>query len=217
MKAKIDESGPKRVHKSTEQRADEILFAASQIFADHGYQGADVQAIADLACVGKGTVYRYFSTKEALFKAAIHYQMQLLRSRLEAVRDINSDPLSQLYESMRAYLHYFDQHPEVIELFTHERAEFGREVVPIYFQIMNEQRAESLSIFAEIQQRYPVRPDLSTEELYTLCGELLHGSVYMAMAMQPEVTAVSRVDQVFSFYIHGIMQIDNPLKLIQRR
>ncbi len=58
MKAKINESEPKRVHKSAGQREDEILFAASQVFADRGYQRADVQAIADLACAGKGTVYR---------------------------------------------------------------------------------------------------------------------------------------------------------------
>lgn len=217
MKAKINEIEPKRVHKSAGQREDEILFAASQVFADRGYQRADVQAIADLACVGKGTVYRYFSTKEVLFKAAMHYQLNLLVSRLEVVRDNHLEPLSRLYEMMRVFLKYFDQHPETIELFVHERAEFGREIMPIYFQLKNEESHKWLFIFADIQQHYPVRPELSTEEMSSLCGELLHGSLYMTMAKQPLVTAVSRLDQVFSFYIHGIMQIDDPLKFIQRQ
>ena len=40
--------------------------AAALVFAQHGYGNTDVQFVADALHMGKGTVYRYFPSKEAL-------------------------------------------------------------------------------------------------------------------------------------------------------
>ena len=61
------------------RRRTQILEAATAIFADQGFARADVQAIADRVEVGKGTVYRYFPTKETLFLAAVDYGMRCLK------------------------------------------------------------------------------------------------------------------------------------------
>ena len=53
------------------ERSLEILDAAVLTFAAHGYNQTDVQEIADRVGVGKGTVYRHFGNKEALFLAAV--------------------------------------------------------------------------------------------------------------------------------------------------
>ena len=49
-----------------------ILEQAIRTFAELGFRGADVQVIADRAGVGKGTVYRYFHSKEDLFWATTY-------------------------------------------------------------------------------------------------------------------------------------------------
>jgi AcrR family transcriptional regulator len=42
-----------------------IIAAARRMFAFHGYSQARVEDIAQAAGVGKGTVYEYFSSKQA--------------------------------------------------------------------------------------------------------------------------------------------------------
>ena len=45
-------------------RTDEILDTAATIFAQHGYHDTEMQLIADALEVGKGTIYRYFPSKQ---------------------------------------------------------------------------------------------------------------------------------------------------------
>ena len=46
------------------EKQQRILDVATRVFAEQGFHNADTQAVADLAGVGKGTVYRYYRSKE---------------------------------------------------------------------------------------------------------------------------------------------------------
>ena len=48
-------------------KKDEILEAASRVFAEKEFREVLIDDVAALAGVGKGTVYRYFRTKEELY------------------------------------------------------------------------------------------------------------------------------------------------------
>ncbi len=65
-----DPSEP-RWRRRPDERPDEILSAALEVFAEHGLAGARVDDIAARAGVSKGTVYRYFPGKEELFREAV--------------------------------------------------------------------------------------------------------------------------------------------------
>ncbi len=54
-----------------EARPAEITAAALEVFADRGFAAARLEDIASRAGVVKGSIYRYFSTKEELFRAVI--------------------------------------------------------------------------------------------------------------------------------------------------
>ena len=58
--------------------AERLLEVARDSFARHGYDGVSVGEICDTAGVAKGTFYRYFASKDAIFVAAA-------RSTVEAV------------------------------------------------------------------------------------------------------------------------------------
>ena len=59
------------VRTKTVGQADKILAAAAQLFASHHFHQARMEDIADLAEVGKGTLYRYFKDKEELYMALL--------------------------------------------------------------------------------------------------------------------------------------------------
>jgi AcrR family transcriptional regulator len=52
-----------------DDKREAILGAALTLFAERGFHGTAVPAIADLAAVGAGTIYRYFESKEAIVNA----------------------------------------------------------------------------------------------------------------------------------------------------
>ena len=62
-----------------EARPGELLAAALDLFVEKGYAATRVEAVAARAGVSKGTLFLYFPTKEALFKAVVR---ENLASRL---------------------------------------------------------------------------------------------------------------------------------------
>src|SRR5689334_19176637 len=50
-------------------RADRILDAAAELLVRHGYRKVTIEDIAQLAGIGKGTVYLHWRTKQQLFEA----------------------------------------------------------------------------------------------------------------------------------------------------
>ena len=60
-----------RVSRASEERRQEILDAAMQVFYLKGYEKATIRDIALDIGVAQGLIYRYFKSKEALFAAAL--------------------------------------------------------------------------------------------------------------------------------------------------
>src|SRR5262249_48927628 len=106
------------------RRKEEILACATGVFAERGYPGTDMQAIADSAGVAKGTLYLYFTSKEELFLAAADLGFTRMREAVQEVADLEPDPLRRIRVAVRAYLRHFRDHPEQVELMLQERAEF---------------------------------------------------------------------------------------------
>ena len=64
----------KKLKQKKEQKRSNILRAAMETFHSDGYIGASMDSIARKSGVTKQTVYRYFDSKETLFKLALEAQ-----------------------------------------------------------------------------------------------------------------------------------------------
>ncbi|MBC2860104.1 TetR/AcrR family transcriptional regulator [Stappia sp. 28M-7] len=62
---------PKPRRRRKEARPGEIIDAGLQEFAENGFAATRLEDVAKRAGVVKGTIYRYFSSKEELFEAAL--------------------------------------------------------------------------------------------------------------------------------------------------
>src|SRR6185312_8462753 len=115
-------------------RCEQILEAAARLFARHGYTDTDTQLLAEKLGVGKGTLYRYFPSKEELFLATVDRVMRRLHEQIEAaIKDVD-EPLQRIALAIRAYLAFFAEHPDFVELLIQERAQFKDRKKPTYFQ-----------------------------------------------------------------------------------
>src|SRR5437868_12309475 len=112
------------------RRRDAILRQAIRHFARDGYFDADLDAVAaDLGCA-KGTLYRYFPSKAELFQASVDLVMLELLAATASAED--DDALVQIEHAIRAFLSYFDEHSEYVELLLQERAAFRDRKKPTY-------------------------------------------------------------------------------------
>jgi AcrR family transcriptional regulator len=121
-----------------QRRREEILAAATTFFARHGYQNADIEVLAEEIGIGKGTIYRYFPTKDKLFRSALQRGLDALHASIAAEKRALlaqglGDELDAIVRAVIAYFAYFDQHPEIIELMVLDRAEFKGRGKPTYF------------------------------------------------------------------------------------
>jgi AcrR family transcriptional regulator len=80
--------GETRWRRRKDARPQEILAAALSVFAERGFAAARMDDIAARARVSKGTIYLYFESKEAVFRALIQETLAKRVSDLAAfVRD----------------------------------------------------------------------------------------------------------------------------------
>src|SRR6185295_4927357 len=117
-----------------ESRREQILEAATKLFAREGYARTDLQQVADSMKVGKGTVYRYWRSKQELFLGTVDRAMRQMRATIDAAIGDEADPMRRLETGIRAYLEFFESHREFVELFIQERAVFRDRKKPTYFE-----------------------------------------------------------------------------------
>jgi AcrR family transcriptional regulator len=82
----LTQRSPKRAsrqgRKRKEERPQEILAAAFEVFSAHGYEAARIDDVARKAGIAKGTIYLYFRDKEQLFRAMVR---SLVQKRFDAI------------------------------------------------------------------------------------------------------------------------------------
>jgi AcrR family transcriptional regulator len=186
------------------RRQEEILAAATQVFAEHGYPGTDVQVIADRLGVGKGTVYRYFPSKSALFLAAVDRGVRRLHERVEADTAGLADPIDRIAQAIHSYLAFFAENRELVELFIQERAEFKDRKQPAYF----EQRDASCGPWDDLVRRLIAEGrlrDLPLNELRDVTSDLLYGTIFANHFARRDTPHGAQAEQIIDLVFHGIL------------
>jgi AcrR family transcriptional regulator len=182
-------------------RQEEILDAAVRLFAEHGYAGTDTQLLADELGVGKGTLYRYFPSKEKLFLAAVDRLMRRFLDYVESRIGGIADPLEQISTGVRAYLTFIAENPEFVELLMQERARFKDRKKPTYFEYREANAERWRAIYRGLIAAGRLR-DIPVERIRDVMGQLLYGTMFInyfaGQAKSVEAQAQDILDVVFN-------------------
>jgi AcrR family transcriptional regulator len=89
----------------------EILDAASQLFAEEGFQRVTMRRIAERIDYSPTTIYLYFRDKRELFGAICDETFSQLAAKLERLKAAPDTPLGHLREGLRTYLEFGTSHP----------------------------------------------------------------------------------------------------------
>jgi len=111
----------KKIEQNKKQKRERILKAAQEIFQSNGFIGASMDKVAEKACVTKQTVYRYFSTKEVLFQAALEVQrLQAKNDFLDALNLEDADKALKAFATGFIRRHLSKEHLANIRLLVSE-------------------------------------------------------------------------------------------------
>lgn len=91
---------PARWRRRKEARPQEILEAALAVFAEKGFAASRMDDIAARAKVSKGTIYLYFESKEAVFRALVREMLAPRLNEAEAVIRAHKGSMASLLASV---------------------------------------------------------------------------------------------------------------------
>jgi len=94
------DGAPPRWQRRKEERPSEILAAALETFVEHGYAATKLEEVARRAGVTKGTLYIYFESKEALFKAVVRENILPILVTAEQIGGNEAAPPARLLREL---------------------------------------------------------------------------------------------------------------------
>lgn len=195
-----------RLAKSKEirkRRKKEILGAAMKVFSRDGFHGTDVDEIAKLIDVGKGTIYNYFPTKEKLFFALVDKGLDELADAVLGELKEEDTPLVKTEKVVSAYLRFFEKHKDFYTILIHEKSEFQKRVrkkyMKKYFAYLNKIE----EIFKEGIRKGQIRKMDVRPTVYAI-SELLNGFIYIWLLEGGKRSLTKQVPLIMGICFSGI-------------
>ena len=194
------------------RRREEILGCAARVFAAGGYQTTDMQAIADAAGVAKGTLYLYFPGKEELFLAAVDQGMTWMRAAVDAAIGDSRDPLAVFERGILAYLRFFEEHPEQVELLIQERAEFRDRRQSTYFRHREEGAERWHALLGELLASGRFR-DLPLTRIDDVMNDLVYGTMFTNHFSGRHKPIETQAGDILDIVFRGILSDEERAKM----
>jgi AcrR family transcriptional regulator len=189
---------------SRERKRQEILARAARVFARRGYPGTDMQAIADAAGVAKGTVYLYFDSKEELFLAAVDQGMTAMRVEVDAAVVNLTDPLDVIEKAIFAYLRFFKENPEQVELLILERAEFRDRKKSTYFARRDADKCRWHELLQSLRDGGRVR-DVPLSRIDDVISDLVYGTMFTNHFSGRHKPLDAQARDILDIVYHGVL------------
>ncbi len=120
---------PERAYRrlQRDERRELLLARATELFAQHGYEGLSMSQLASEAQISKALLYHYFPSKRRLFEAALEEGAEELRARTEP--DPGKPPAEQLATTLDAFLEWVQERPAAYATLLQSGAAEVREIV----------------------------------------------------------------------------------------
>ncbi len=116
--AKQQAAPQRRKRRSSEEVADRILEAAVEEFEQSGYAGATTAAIARRAEVTEAQIFRFYESKQALFRAAIFTPLNRHFAEFHAANTAPPGDSGSMREMARRYIgelqDFMEQHSRML-------------------------------------------------------------------------------------------------------
>lgn len=197
-----------RKEREQERHRDEILAAAEEVFSEKGFYGATVEEVAKRAEFAVGTVYKFFSSKDILYRSLLEVRCGQLGAEGNALLDAADDPVAQVTAYVDAKIALCCKYLPFVKLYTRERlgdrfsdTELWHEVVaPIHSGFM-QRLTES---FARGIANGCFRNDLAAEDMAVALEGISDGFLHQWLQWPDEHSFEAKRDAMLDLFLDGV-------------
>jgi len=111
-----------------EKRRIEILRGAGYVFSEKGFHGAKMDEIAKEAGVGKGTIYGYFDSKEALFRELIKFAMEEFKVGMEKALGNGVNCRERIINLFKFHGYFLSKYMDITQIFVNQQGLLPKEL-----------------------------------------------------------------------------------------
>lgn len=177
-----------------DDKRERILAAATAVFAERDFHRVQVSEVAQRAGVGKGTLYLYFRTKDALREGALQASLERLADEVdgEAAADVPVE--AALRGIVLSILRFFWKRQDLLAVVQRYESGPGRR--------RSERRHRVLRAVEAVLARHGIGATGGARQLSAafLTGMARAAIFHHAPGDRPEAAA----DRIVSVYLHGI-------------
>ncbi|HBG17410.1 MAG TPA: AcrR family transcriptional regulator [Firmicutes bacterium] len=142
-------------------KQEKILQTAIVEFAEHGFDGANINKIAEKAGVSVGSMYKYFNNKHDLYLMAVSFSVDKLKTVLNEIISSKMGFLSTVEKIIRAIQFYSRENIYLTKLYNEMTTENNSEFV---WKIVSKMEGVTAKLYAafieEAQKNEQARKDM---------------------------------------------------------
>jgi AcrR family transcriptional regulator len=190
-----------------ETRRQQILEAATTVFARKGYRHTSVADIIEAAGIARGTFYLYFQSKEEIFLALIDRWFEDVTRRLEEVADMpcgdDTDPCSKRGD-IRGWFEFFRERRELAGIVFREAVAIDdrfEERMRQLLERINQLRGEHIR---QMQQAGQYRTDVDIQFLNTCLNGIFRELMLRYVLPEDAPDMDWLVEQLHAFVQSGV-------------
>lgn len=189
-------------HESAEKRRADLLKASIKCFTERGYTATSIDKIAEQAGLSKGSVYRFFPSKDDILIAILVWMGAEIDAIAARALEGDDDPMECLRKTVRSMFQFIEEYRGMERVWA--EFQFQDAAKPIVTELLLDTKAKFEALIAET----PKGSTLSPNEREDLANYLiaLHEGLLVIARVTPEEDAIVQFDkawQIFSISLKG--------------
>jgi AcrR family transcriptional regulator len=142
-----------------------IIATAMELFARHGIEQVTVEHIADVADLGKGTIYNYFQTKEDIVVAYMVEKEGRIQSRIARLSASKGSLEDVLTEYLQIQFRLKRKYHKFVRVFLAQMFLYTEAFLPYMVEMQKSIDDNLRALFLRLQDRGLLRTDVPLPEL----------------------------------------------------
>ncbi len=179
-------------HASPETRLKEILDAAVICFAQDGYNGTTIDQIAAETGLSKGSIYRFFKSKDDILLALLDQLEREAIQNSERLIAQDLDPISQIRTHLRTMFEVSEEYASLqnlwLEIYSHDQARARLKTM------IAEARRDVIETLRPLASSKDAEAQLSAVSVVLLS---FHEGLLLLSTLEDQTDMLSRFDQAW--------------------
>jgi AcrR family transcriptional regulator len=185
-------STPRRDRKKSAVRS-KIIATAIELFSKHGIANVAVDQIAEAADIGKGTIYNYFDTKEAVVVAFMVNLERKVQARVPKIARSSRNLASILIEYVQFQFRLKKRYHQFVRVFLAQMFGNTEHFLPYLVEMQKVIDPPLESLFQGLKSRRLIRRDVEVHKLLAVFKTIHMGLSCLWAIEGPPFTRTNQV------------------------